>query len=306
MGERKDVVMSAIDGESVSVSRRVGAPPAAVFAVLADPGRHPGIDGSGMLVQAVGQPVISRVGDTFTMRMHNAEMGDYEITNHVVEYVPGQRIAWEPSLSNASRAEDQADIGTRNRHRWSYELTPDGPDGTLVTETYDCTRSPDWLRKAVKGGHRWIAPMRATLEKLEREVAPPPGRSVTKSVTIDRPAGEVHAFLADAANWPRWCVINVLSAEPGSEPGWWTISTPGGAADFRIHASAATGIVDHDFRDETGAVARVPARVTANGRGADFLITITQPDGLPDDDFDQLLASVDTELATLKRVLEDG
>jgi len=298
--------MSAIDAESVSVSRRIGAPPPDVFAVLADPARHPGIDGSGMLVQAVGHPVISRAGDTFTMRMHNAELGDYEMTNHVVEYVPDQRIAWEPSLSKASRAEDQPDIGSRNLHRWTYELTPDGPDGTLVTETYDCTRSPDWLRKAVKGGQRWVAPMRETLEKLERQVAPAPGRSVSKSVTIDRLAREVHAFLADVANWPRWCVVNILSAKPSSEPGWWTISTPGGPADFRIHADAATGIVDHDFRDETGAVARVPARVSANGRGADFVITVTQPNGLPDDDFDEVLASLDTELATLKRVLEDG
>jgi uncharacterized protein YndB with AHSA1/START domain len=297
--------MSAIEGQSVSVSHRIDAPPDVVFAVLADPARHPGIDGSGMLVRAVEHPVISHVGDTFTMLMHSAEMGDYETTNHVVEFVPGQRIAWEPSLSNASRPQDQGAIGTRNLHRWSYELTPDGPDGTLVTETYDCTRSPDWLRKAYKGGHHWVAPMRTTLEKLEREVAPPPARSVTKSVTIDRPAREVHAFLADAANWPRWCVVNILSAEPGDEPGWWTITTPDGPAGFRIHASAATGIVDHDFRDAKGAVARVPARVTANGRGADFLITVTQPDGLPDGDFDELLASVDTELATLKRVLED-
>jgi uncharacterized protein YndB with AHSA1/START domain len=298
--------MSAIDAESVSVSRRIAAPPAAVFAVLADPARHPDIDGSGMLVQAEGHPVISRVGDTFTMRMHSASSGDYETTSRVVEYVPDQRIGWEPVVSGVSRAQDQARVGVRTHHRWTYELTPDGPDGTLVTETYDCTRSPDRLRKAVKGGHLWVAPMRVTLEKLEREVTPPPGRSVTRSVTIDRPAREVHEFLADVANWPRWCVINILSAKPGSEPGWWTIETPDGPADFRIHADAATGVVDHEFRDETGAVARVPARVTGNGRGADFLITVTQPDGLPDDSFDEVLGSLDTELATLKRVLEEG
>jgi hypothetical protein len=33
-----------------------------------------------------------------------------------------------------------------------------------------------------------------------------PARSITKSVTIDRAAAEVHAYLADARNWPsgRW------------------------------------------------------------------------------------------------------
>jgi uncharacterized protein YndB with AHSA1/START domain len=163
--------------EPVSVSRQIAAPAAVVFAVLADPVKHPVIDGSGMLQRAVFRPPISRVGETFTMLMRNAEMGYYEITNHVVEYVAGERIAWEPSLTNASRAEDQEDIGTRNQHRWSYELTPNatedsgGVEGTLVTETYDCTRSPDWLRKAVKDGQRWVEAMTATLENLEQECA---------------------------------------------------------------------------------------------------------------------------------------
>ncbi len=134
----------------------------------------------------------------------------------------------------------------------------------------------------------------------------PPARSVTKHVTIDRPVPEVHAFLADAANWPRWAVSSVLAVEPAGEPGWWKMSTPDGPAEFRIYADAATGILDHDFRDETGEVARVPARVVANERGADFLITITQPAGLPDDAFEGLLGSLDAELATLKNVLESG
>jgi len=158
-------------GEPVSVSRRIEAPAGVVFAVLADPARHPDIDGSGMLMRAVWRPPVGRVGDTFTMLMRNDEMGYYEITNYVVEYVADQRIAWEPSLTNASRAEDQEDIGSRNQYQWSYQLAADGPDGTLVTETYDCTRSPEWLRTAVKGGERWVAAMTATLEKLERECA---------------------------------------------------------------------------------------------------------------------------------------
>jgi hypothetical protein len=134
----------------------------------------------------------------------------------------------------------------------------------------------------------------------------PPARSVTKSVTIDRPAAEVHAFLADAANWPRWAIINVLAVEPGDEPGWWKLSTPDGFAEFRIYADATTGIVDHDFRDETKEVARVPARVVGNGRGADFLMTITQPPGVSDAFFEELLASVETELSALKKFLESA
>lgn len=163
------MALSAV--EPVSVSRRIEAPADVVFAVLTHPEKHPDIDGSGMLREAVGDPVVSRVGDTFTIVMHTDEMGDYEMTNYVVDFVPGQRIAWEPEMSAASRAEDQEMIGVRAHHRWSYELRPDGPDGTLVIETYDCTQAPERLQKVVKGGHRWEAAMKATLENLEQRCA---------------------------------------------------------------------------------------------------------------------------------------
>ncbi|HEY3765777.1 MAG TPA: hypothetical protein VGL44_11525 [Gaiellales bacterium] len=118
----------------------------------------------------------------------------------------------------------------------------------------------------------------------------------------------MHEFLADLRNWPRWAVVNVLAVEGGSEAGWWRIDTPDGPAEIRLRPDAASGVVDHDFRggpDDTD-IATVPARVVANGRGAEFLITIFQPAEVGDAAFDHLLAALDTELATLKAVLERG
>jgi len=158
--------MASDIGQPVSVSRQIGAPAAKLFGFLAHPPNHPLIDGSGMLREASGG-VIGGVGDVFTMKMHNDEMGDYEMANHVVEYQPNRRIGWEPVLKAATRPEDQAEIGDRSEHRWTYDLTPLGPHTTLVTETYDCSRAPEWLRKAVKGGARWTGSMTATLEKLD-------------------------------------------------------------------------------------------------------------------------------------------
>jgi hypothetical protein len=151
----------------VSVSRTIEAPAEKLFGLLAHSANHPVIDGSGMLREAPSDVVLCRVGDVFPMKMHNDEMGDYEVSNHVVEYELNRRIGWEPVLAAASREEDKAEIGDRGEHRWSYELTPVGPHTTLVTETYDCARSPEWLRRAVKGGTRWIASMTVTLEKLD-------------------------------------------------------------------------------------------------------------------------------------------
>jgi hypothetical protein len=157
--------MSDSTSQPVSVSRTIAAPASAIFAILARPAGHPGIDGSGMLVESPDDVVIGGAGDVFTMKMHNDELGDYTIANYVVDYELDRRIAWEPVLAAASRPEDQDGIGDRNQVRWSYELTPLGPEATVVRETYDCSRSPAWLRRAVKDGARWTGSMTATLEK---------------------------------------------------------------------------------------------------------------------------------------------
>lgn len=132
-----------------------------------------------------------------------------------------------------------------------------------------------------------------------------PARSITKSVAIDRPPGEVYQYLADARNWPQWSVVNVLAIEATTDPDWWTMTTPRGTGELRIRGDATAGLLDHDFRDPQAAWT-VPARIVPNGRGSEFLITFFQPPVLDDDEFDRQAALVDTELATLKDILENG
>jgi hypothetical protein len=96
-------------------------------------------------------------------------MGDYEMSNHVVEYELNKCVVWEPVMSAVSRAEDMGDIGERAGHRWGYQLEPDGPDATVVTEIFDCTQAPEWLRTAIDNGNRWLAGMTATLERLDEQ-----------------------------------------------------------------------------------------------------------------------------------------
>jgi hypothetical protein len=51
--------------------------------------------------------------------------------------------------------------------RWSYQLTPDGPDATIVTEIYDCSRAPADERLEIDNGTIWIEDMTKTLERLD-------------------------------------------------------------------------------------------------------------------------------------------
>jgi uncharacterized protein YndB with AHSA1/START domain len=152
----------------VSVSRTIEAPAEKLFSILADPASHPLIDGSGMVREASSGAAVSGVGDVFAMKMHNDEMGDYEMSNYVVEYELNRRISWDPLLKAASREEDRAEIGHQEpAQRWTFDLVPLDSGATLVTETYDVSRGPAWLRKAVKGGERWRDSMTSTLAKLD-------------------------------------------------------------------------------------------------------------------------------------------
>lgn len=160
--------------EPVSVSRRIDAPAEVLFGILADPARHPEIDGSGMVRGPEGDPQpLSTVGDAFEMRMHSDSVGGYRMLSRVVEYEPGRRIAWEPELTQSPRPEDQKLIGTRMGQRWGWELTPDG-EATVVTEIYDVTRAPDWVRDGTQNGAQWIPAMTESLVNLERIAVPRP------------------------------------------------------------------------------------------------------------------------------------
>jgi uncharacterized protein YndB with AHSA1/START domain len=153
----------------VAVSRRISAPAHTIFEILASPARHPDFDGSGMLRQAVTTSTVSGAGDVFVMKMYYSELGDYEMNNHVVEYEPDRRIGWEPEAGRGHpRAGMSGPGGARSGHRWSYQLIPDGPDATIVTEIYDCSRAPEDRRRWMDNGNIWVQCMTRTLERLDR------------------------------------------------------------------------------------------------------------------------------------------
>jgi uncharacterized protein YndB with AHSA1/START domain len=112
----------------VSVERVVPAPPQQVFDLLADPRRHPEIDGSGSVRRAVDGPERLHRGARFGMRMQMG--GRYSMTSTVTDFDEGRRIAWQPRPTQGGLA---MVIGGRT---WRYELTP-VEGGTLVRETWD-------------------------------------------------------------------------------------------------------------------------------------------------------------------------
>ena len=146
--------------QPVSVSRSIAAPAATIFAVLADPSRHKEMDGSGMLRGTSFDGRISAVGEVFVMKMHFGPIGDYEMNNHVLEFVSNRRIAWQPVSGRGHPDADTAQA--RWGHTWSFVLHSAGQGTTMVTETWDCFGAVE-----DEDGAHWIPSMTSTLARLE-------------------------------------------------------------------------------------------------------------------------------------------
>lgn len=122
--------VSVVEAGPRRVSRRtvVHAPAAEIYALLADPHRHPELDGSGTLRHApvVGPHDLS-VGSTFTVAMRQKGV-PYKITSTVIALEPDRLIEWQHPMG----------------HHWRWELEEIEPGATQVTETFDYStaRSP--------------------------------------------------------------------------------------------------------------------------------------------------------------------
>ena len=148
----------------IEVSRRIAASAERIFAILTDPRCHQEIDGSGMVRGAVTEGPITAAGQTFTIRMQSRKWGEYEMDNHVVEYDANRVFAWEPAAGRAHPNRGKPPLG----HRWAYRLEADGPDATLVTEIYDCSRAPEDERIGMDNGNLWVPGMIETLSRLDQ------------------------------------------------------------------------------------------------------------------------------------------
>jgi hypothetical protein len=153
-----------MESKRIEASRRIEAPTALIFKILANPQRHMDFDGSDMLRGAVDNRPISGAGDTFTMKMHRLG-DDYLMLNYVVEFEPDRRIFWEPAPGDPSRTEgnDPSKVGIPAGYRWGYILEPEGEDATVVTEVFDAGPMPEQL---LRDGAAWINGTNSVFESM--------------------------------------------------------------------------------------------------------------------------------------------
>jgi len=143
----------ATSSSSVSAERIIHAPPDRIFDVLADPAQHRLIDGSGSVrAPRAGTPARLALGAKFSMDMRIGL--PYRMTNEVVQFEEGRRIAWQHLAHDV----------------WCYELEPvDG--GTRVRESFDWSHGRgQWLLRMTKAPDKNHRSMEHTLDRLAQLV----------------------------------------------------------------------------------------------------------------------------------------
>jgi len=127
-------------------------------------------------------------------------------------------------------------------------------------------------------------------------------RSDTQTITIEAPRANVFAFLADAANLPRWAPNFATAVRPDGDG--WIVEQGGSEVRLRLEASAELGTVDLHVTPPDGRTRTVFGRVLPNAGGAEFLFTMFHSDSRSDADIARQSAEVREELRLVKTLCE--
>ena len=129
-------------------------------------------------------------------------------------------------------------------------------------------------------------------------------KSRTLSVAIRRTPQDVYDFVSNPKNLPQWAKgLGGTVKETGTG---WVIETSAGTASIRFATSNNFGVLDHYVSPAPGIEIYVPMRVVANGTGSEVIFTLFRQPEMDDAHFAADQALVESDLQTLKKVLEDG
>jgi uncharacterized protein YndB with AHSA1/START domain len=129
-----------------------------------------------------------------------------------------------------------------------------------------------------------------------------PTESRHLTVSIERPAGQVYAYVRDPAHLPGWAAG--LAAGIRRERGEWVADSPMGRVLVRFVPVNEYGVLDHDVVLPDGTVTTNPVRVLADGEDSEVVFTLRRRPGMTDEAFAADAAAISADLDTLKRVLE--
>lgn len=123
------------------------------------------------------------------------------------------------------------------------------------------------------------------------------------STFIARIPADVYEFASNPRNLPRWAA-GLARSEVRQEGDVWLMDSPLGKVKVKFTERNTFGVLDHDVTLESGVTVHNPMRVMPHGDGSEVLFTLIRQPGTPDDKFAADKAAVETDLKTLKDLLE--
>lgn len=123
------------------------------------------------------------------------------------------------------------------------------------------------------------------------------------SITIARAPGEVYGFASDPHNLPRWAA-GLARSEASRDGDAWIADSPLGRVRIRFAERNRFGVLDHDVELPSGEVVHNPMRVMPHGEGSELVFTLFRRPGMSDEELAEDRAAVETDLRTLKGLLE--
>ena len=127
-----------------------------------------------------------------------------------------------------------------------------------------------------------------------------PSRTLT--VSIDYPPDQVHDFISNPENLPKWAAglcKSIIKTDAG-----WIVETSQGATKIRFAERNDFGVLDHYVNPAPGVEVHVPMRVLPNGSGSEVIFTILRSPEMSDEKFAEDIGLVERDLRTLKNLLE--
>jgi hypothetical protein len=122
-------------------------------------------------------------------------------------------------------------------------------------------------------------------------------KSRTITMSVNRKTGDV--FDAILTSPPK-----MMPDATQNNDGSWSFSTPRGNANLKFMQNKTLGILDHLYSDDEASW-DVPMRVVSSGEESEVAITISKPDVLTDEQFDERMKEVEILFGNLKKIIEN-
>jgi Predicted integral membrane protein len=121
------------------------------------------------------------------------------------------------------------------------------------------------------------------------------------SITINKPSNEVYKFASNPENLPKW-VDFVRSMT--KENDIWFADTDLGKIKIEFVPQNDFGIIDHLVTLSNGETVNNPLRVIKNGKESELIFTLFWMPNRTQEEFNQDAKAVESDLQTLKKILE--